>query len=154
MSIKVKEDPQQQEIAPAEVIVNDEPKLHETFEPGDVAHQGDIMIICLKELPIEKSLRPNRQLAEGNTQGSRHVMSRGAVYDCPKNHVAKAIKEACGMDIGLAYIGPVFVSPEAPTCDDLTHPEHGNQGFPAGSVCAVVYQRNLDQEQREVLARD
>ena len=30
----------------------------------------------------------------------------------------------------------------------LIHPEHGNHGFPARAVCAVVYQRNLDAEER------
>jgi uncharacterized protein (UPF0335 family) len=36
----------------------------------------------------------------------------------------------------------------------LTHPEHGNHGFPAKTVCAVVYQRNLDAEEREARVRD
>ena len=38
--------------------------------------------------------------------------------------------------------------------NDLTHPEHGNQGFSAGAVCAVVYQRNLDAEEREARVLD
>jgi len=46
------------------------------------------------------------------------------------------------------YIGPVFVSPEKPTANDLMHPEHGPQGFPAGAVCAIVFQRSLDSEER------
>lgn len=133
-----------------EAIVNDEAKLHATFEPGDVSHQGDVIVVCLEKLPASAKTRANRQLADGNTQGSRHVLARGEVYDCDPAEVAKML----GGSIAAEYIGPVFVSPAYPTCDDLTHPEHGNQGFPAGVVCAVVYQRNLDAEEREARVRD
>ena|ERR1051325_10193069 len=133
---------------PQERIVNDDAKLHPTFEPGDVAHQGDLIIVCIHSLPKSARKRKNRQLAEGATQGSRHILQRGAVFDCDQDQVIDAIKKATGVTVERAYIGPVFVSPEKPTEDDLTHPEHGNQGFPAKAVCAVVYQRNLDAEQR------
>lgn len=137
-----------------ESIVNDAPKLHPSFEVGDVAHQGDLIIVAIAALPKSAKPRANRQLAEGNTQGSRHILKRGEVYDCAAAEVAKAIKSATGCTVAEQYIGPVFVSPKRPTKNDLTHPEHGNQGFPAGAVCAVVYQRNLDQEQREQRTRD
>lgn len=131
-----------------EVIVNDEAKLHATFEPGDVAHQGDLSIVAIHALPASAKPRKDRQLAEGSTQGSRHVMARGEVYDCDVKEIAAAIKKANGCLVESQYIGPVFVSPVDPTADDLTHPEHGNHGFPARTVCAVVYQRNLDDEEQ------
>jgi hypothetical protein len=131
-----------------EVIVNDDPKLHSTFEPGDVAHQGDLIVVGIHELPKSAKDRANRQLADGSTQGSRHILERGDVYDCDPSEVVQAIKKSNGATVEAKYIGPVFVSPDSPTADDLTHPEHGNQGFPARTVCAVVYQRNLDAEQR------
>jgi len=133
----------------AEAIVNDDPKLHPMFDPPSVAHQGDLIIVALKSLPTSAKPRENRQLADGNTQGSRHVLERGELFDADTAEVSSLIKDACGQSVDARYIGPVFVSPEAPTENDLTHPEHGNQGFPAGSICAVVYQRNLDAEQRE-----
>lgn len=137
-----------------EGIVNDESKLLEGFGVGDVSHQGDLIIVGIAELPESAKPRKNRQLAEGNTQGSRHVLKRGEVYDCDPNEVAAAIESLTRQRIDGRYIGPVFVSPARPTADDLTHPEHGNQGYPAGQVCAVVYQRSLDAEQREQRVQD
>lgn len=137
-----------------ERIVNDAPKLHASFEPGDVCHQGDIIIVCIARLPTSAKPRANRQLADGTTQGSRHVLERGDVYDADTNDVVDLIRQATSITVEARYIGPVFVSPAAPTADDLTHPEHGNQGWPAGTVCAVVYQRNLDAEEREQRVAD
>lgn len=137
-----------------ERIVNNDPKLHVSFEVGDVAHQGDLIIVRIASLPDEAQPRINRQLADGETQGSRHVMTVGDVYDVPGYYVAAAIKRATKVVIDPEYCGPVFVSPECPTENDLTHPEHGHQGFPAGAVCAVVFQRNLDVEERERRVQD
>ena len=142
----VKDDPK--------VIVNDESKILESFSVGDVSHQGDLTIIAISRLPKSAKPRASRQLADGNTQGSRHVLERGGVYDCDPAEVATLVKSATGCDVPENFFGPVFVSPQDPTADDLTHPEHGNQGFPAGTVCAVKYQRNLDAERREVRSRD
>lgn len=144
-----------QAAAPAESIANDAPKLHEVFEVGEAAHQGDLIIVRIASVPKSARPRKDRQLALGNTQGSRHILERGEVFDADAAEVSRMIEQATGKTITADYIGPVFVSPDAPTENDLTHPEHGNHGFPAGAVCAVVYQRNFDTErQREVVARD
>lgn len=132
-----------------ERIVNNEPKLLATFAPPDVCHQGDLIIVATHRLPKSAMPRTNRQLADGNTQGSRHVLTRGDVYDADEVEVAELILAATGCRIDPKYIGPVFVSPKEPTARDLYHPEHGPLGFPAGTVCAVVYQRSLDAEERE-----
>lgn len=144
---------------PQERIANDDSKLHEVFGIGEVSHQGDLIIVCIETLPKSSRPRTNRQLADGDTQGSRHVMTRGDVFDADPEAVASLIlkattKAGCPCHVDPKYIGPVFVSPADPTSDDLDHPEHGNQGFPAGTVCAIVYQRNLDAEEREVRTRD
>jgi hypothetical protein len=118
------------------------------FSVGDVSHQGDLIIVGIARLPESARPRQNRQLAEGHTQGSRHVLVRGDVYSADAQEVVALIYEATKCRVGTTYIGPVFVSPENPTADDLTHPEHGNQGFAAGQVCAVVYQRNLQAVER------
>lgn len=137
-----------------ERIANDDSKLLESFAVGDVSHQGDIILIAIARLPKSIKPRRNRQLAEGDTQGSRHVLQRGEIYDAPAYETAAMIMEASGCRVDEQYVGPVFVAPQAPTADDLTHPEHGNQGFPAGTVCAVVFQRNLDAEEREQRTQD
>ena len=137
-----------------ERIVNDASKLHHSFEVGDVAHQGDLIIVRIASLPKSAKPRANRQLAEGTTQGSRHIMTRGEVYDADRDEIATMIAAATGVQVDSRYVGPVFVPPSDPTADDLAHPEHGNQGFPAGSVCAVVYQRNLDAEEQETRVQD
>lgn len=135
---------------PQERLVNDEAKLHATFEVGDVSHQGDLILVCIAELPKSAKPRENRQLADGTSQGSRHVLERGDVYDCDPEEVAKLLPAP----VDPEYIGPVFLSPVEPTADDLMHPEHGNQGFPAGSVVAVVYQRTVVSEERIARVRD
>lgn len=137
-----------------EVIVNDSSKLHATFEPGDVTHQGDVIVVAIRALPPSATPRANRQVTAGDTQGSRHIVDRGDVYDCDLDEVAEAVFKAAGVKVDNAYIGPVFVSPDQPTADDLSHPEHGNQGFPPGAVCAVLFQRNLDAEEREARVED
>lgn len=148
-----------------ECVINDAPRLFDTFEVGDVSHQGDIIIVGIAKLPKSAKPRHNRQLAEGNTQGSRHVLENGDIFDADPTEVAELIFTATGCQLKHTpprastwetvdenywkqYIGPVFVAPEVPTANDLTHPEHGDQGFPAGTVCAVVYQRSLDVDGR------
>lgn len=137
-----------------ERIVNDDPKLIEDFEPGCVAHQGDVIIVSIGSLPKSAKPRSNRQVADGDTQGSRHILDRGEIFDADATEVSGMIRAANGCQVESKYIGPVFVSPESPTENDLTHPEHGDLGFAAGSVCAVVFQRNLDADEREVRSRD
>ena len=137
-----------------ERIINDAPRLLDIFEVGDVSHQGDLSIVRIARLPGSAKPRTSRQLADGTTQGSRHVLERGEVYDCEASQLQCCIREATKCQIDAQYLGPVFVSPADPSPADLTHPEHGNQGFPAGAVCAVVYQRNLDSEEREQRTRD
>lgn len=143
-----------------EGIVNDEAKLLETFGVGDVSMQGDLMVVGIAangKKPRGCKPRENRQLADGSTQGSRHVLDRGEVFDCPAETVAGAIEKATGKKVDPQYCGPVFVCDTEPTANDLSHPEHGNQGFGMSGVrmvCAVVYQRNQDSEEREARARD
>lgn len=137
-----------------ESIVNDASRLHESFEVGDVAHQGDLIFVRVESLPKSAKASRERQLADGNTQGSRHILSRGKCYAADAGELAMLISSANGCKIDAKYIGPVFVSPKFPTADDVTHPEHGNHGFPAGAVIVCVYQRSLDAEEREQRVRD
>lgn len=139
---------------PQERIVNNDPKFLECFDVGSVSHQGDVIIVGISILPASAKPRKDRQLAIGSTQGSRHVLERGDVYDADPVQVAILINSATKCEVPAQYIGPVFVSPADPAEHDLTHPEHGHMGFPAGQVCAVVFQRNLDSMEREARVQD
>ncbi len=138
-----------------ERMINNEAKLLENFEVGDVSYQGDLILVRIAELPSFAKKSQKRQLASGNTPGSRHVLKRGQVYSCGdrmrQRMLAEIISQTTGCFMDSNFLGPIFVSPEVPTCDDLTHPEHGNQGFPAGAVIAVVFQRTWDKYVRQVL---
>ena len=124
-------------------------RVHETFAPGDVVDQGDLTIVGVSALPKSCTSRADRQLAQGDTLGSRHVVVGGNVYDAKAAECAAAIKAATGCDVPAQYIGPVIEGP----CT-IEHPQHGHHSFPAGTVGIVKYQRNLDAEEREVRARD
>ena len=63
-----------------------------------------------------------------------------------------AIAAACpGVRVAEAYIGPVFCTKAGVA--DLVHPEHGNHHYRGEMSIAVVYQRNLDVEEREERCR-
>lgn len=138
-----------------ERIINNAPKLHEDFPVGTVSHQGDLIFVRISSLPKSAKPRLNHQLADGDTQGSRHVLTPNAkVFDCDPAEVSQLIFLANKCSVSASLIGPVFISPRNPTEHDVTHPEHGHQGFEAGSIIACVYQRNLDSEEREQRTRD
>lgn len=126
-------------------------RRHETWSAGDHAHQGDIIFVCIAGLPKSAKLRADRQLAQGTTIGSRHVLDGGECFDADPARVADAIYAATNGHIVVdpRYIGPVFTGPAT-----VTHPQHQDQAFPDVTVTACVYQRNMDAEEREVRARD
>lgn len=144
-------------------VMEDHEKMHNDdpvtitdaqMDVGENVDQGDVKIVRIKSLPKNRTVRQNRQIAEGSTQGSRHVLEVGDLYDSPPEDVAAAIKEACGIEIGTQYCGPVFATKNG--CADLTHPEHGNHCYRGENMSfASVYQRNLDaEEMQERRARD
>lgn len=141
----------QKVVSVPENIINDAPRTvtDADFPVGSVAHQGDIILVRIKALPKPAKAITQRQLAEGNTQGSRHVLSTGSVYQCDDvSEVVKAISVVCkGVEVGEQFIGPVIGTLEGVA--DVVHPEHGDHFYRGDMVIAVVYQRNLDSEQRE-----
>ena len=128
-----------------ETIINDSPRTFDDFPTGCAAHQGDVIFVSIAAVPKGAKPRKNRQLADGNTQGSRHVLIGGELWNCDLKDVAKAISVACPKArVDEKYIGPVFRGP----CE-IDHPEHGNHIHTTDAVIAVVYQRNLDADERE-----
>ena len=133
-----------------EKITNDAPRTFTDadFPVGTVAHQGDLILIRLASLPAGAKPRKDRQLAVGSTQGSRHVLTKGDAFDCDIPAVIAAIGAVChGIKVTPSYIGPVFETVKGVA--DLTHPEHGNHCYRGDMTIGVVYQRNLDSEERE-----
>jgi len=126
-------------------------RQHSAWMPGDVAHQGDVTLVGLPSLPIKKTTRKDRQIADGDTKGSRHIVEGGEIFDADTTEVAAMISKATKGRVspGVQYIGPVFSGP----CT-LTHPQHQHQTFPANCVVVAVYQRNMDAEEREARAKD
>lgn len=138
-------------VSKPESIVNNAPRefTDADFPVGSVAHQGDVILVRIASLPTSAKKRKNRQLADGTTQGSRHVLSGGECFDADAAEVVRMIKAACKKSaVAEQYIGPVFRGGE------LTHPEHGNHVYQDEMVLACVYQRNLDAEEREQRTRD
>lgn len=138
-----------------ERIVNDAPRIFTDADwpVGSAAHQGDLILVRIGAMPKGKP-RKDRQMAEGTTQGSRHVLEVGEALDCDATQVAKAIKAACPKAdlIDAKYIGPVFRTVDGSAA--LRHPEHGDHEYSGDMAVACVYQKNLDAEQREVRSRD
>lgn len=143
-----------------ERIINDDAKLLENMEIGDVAFQGDVLFIRLSAMPKCYQLRKTRQLAPGTTRGSRHVAERGEVFEpidsTGRRYMGQELtavlnrRQVQPIDLNARgsefTAGLIYVSPADPTCDDITHPEHGNLGFPAGSVCLVGHAQVFEKE--------
>ena len=132
-----------------ERIVNDLPRTftEADFPVGSVAHQGDVILVRLAGLPDGAESRNNRQMAIGETRGSRHMLAIGAAFDCPLRNVSQAIGRLTGSSVGEQYIGPVFQTVAG--LASLLHPEHGHHHYEGKMTIACVYQRNLDAEERE-----
>lgn len=120
----------------AEKIKNDEPQRVATCSPWDGWPQGDVLLVRLDALPdgCKKIARPDRQLAPGTTQGSRHCL------DSLAGVTLYRLADPTPLD------GPVILAEREFTVE---HPEHGDITLPAG-VWGVVYQRAFADEIRRV----
>ncbi len=138
-----------------ERLVNDAQRVfvEADFPVGSAAHQGDLILVRVAALPDSARLRANRQLADGQTQGSRHMLEAGEAFDCDAAEVLALILAVCPRaKIGPQYVGPVFRTVGGAA--DLLHPEHGDHLYRGDMTLAVVYQRNLDVEEREARVQD
>lgn len=93
------------------------------FEIGKVARQGDVYIHRVDPSHAHGSETTDRQVAVGNTQGSRHIVEGAAVK------LYYGTKAPSYVD-SRAPLGPLV---EAESEWVLTHPEHPNMYLPAGS---------------------
>ena len=109
------------------------------MDVDDAVRQGDLYITRIAEVPsdaIPTKLQAG-QLAEGNTQGSRHIMTHDSM-------VNSEIFVRANPD---ALQGPIV---EAKSAWTVTHPEHGNFNLPAGTF-SVTYQQAYAEELRRVM---
>lgn len=97
--------------------------LRGKLEVGKCARQGDVYVHRVPEDHKRGSETLDRQVAVGNTQGSRHI----AVGE--KINLFWGTTRPAGVD-SRAPLGPVVV---AETDWELTHPEHPNMTFSAGT---------------------
>lgn len=122
------------------------PAKIEAPSPGDVVRQGDLYLVCLESLPA--GTKTQRQLAPGNTQGSRHVAEGECVVYSPAEPqaVTRLIAALCrGAEIPPQLVGPLVECHGETT---ISHPEHGHRILPAGSTWGVVFQRAFAEEVR------
>lgn len=102
---------------------------------GKWIRQGDVYLMAIKDVPLECDTETaNRQLAPGETRGSRHII---------EGNVKLFVK---GPNAGRTDVleGPVIVAKERCT---LTHPEHAHFELPPGTYQSY-YQMDARQAER------
>lgn len=97
----------------------------EKISVGKVVRQGDIYIHCVEASHASGRLTRNRQLAIGNTQGSRHVVDIDE-GDSVLVYEGTALPAWCGP---RTFLGPLLESDERFV---ITHPEHAHVSLPKG----------------------
>ena len=93
----------------------------EEFPIGKIVRQGDIYIHRVEDSHPRGKSTSNRQLAMGETQGSRHVLDGEAEIFEGSTAPTWAPR---------ALLGPLFKLFKRAT---VTHPEHAHVGLPAGT---------------------
>lgn len=114
-----------------------------TMEPGEFARQGDICVLRLlsrerPDLQQAGKRTAERQLAPGNTKGSRHVVASSVECEIYAPH-----------DSADALQGPVIIARSRLLVE---HPEHGHLDLPPGFY-QVTYQRDYAKERADEIRR-
>jgi hypothetical protein len=96
-------------------------------EKGAGVRQGDIYLWTIDAVPAGSARRDDRQLALGQSVGSRHVCQPGPkLFDLPTGKTDE-------------FLGPVI---EADARFVVEHPEHDHLSLPSG-IWQVGYQRDV-----------
>jgi hypothetical protein len=123
----------------------------EKIDVGQAIRQGDIYMIRvadsgITEIPLVNGTKmvvntdankrgaklDTRQLAPGETKGSRHIIAEGpSIYKS-----GAGLPTAWGGVLQTELVGPLVVSNDR---FELTHPEHAHFSLPAGTY-QVMYQ--------------
>lgn len=107
---------------------NTEVRYIEKMKVGEAVRQGDIYLTRVRSDATREKEIHTRQLAPGNTQGSRH---------CVEGPVRVYERK------GDALTGPIVASEGR---FKVTHPEHAHFDLPGGCY-AVTYQRDFAREE-------
>jgi hypothetical protein len=120
----------------AESIASDDERAIKTMDVGDEVRQGDVYLTMIKANPDNamEVHNPSKQLAPGQTQGSRHCLRSLAGLKIFKLLAPGPLD------------GPIIVADQPFTVE---HPEHGDRTLPDGTF-AVTYQRGFSDELRPV----
>lgn len=119
----------------AEKIKNDEmQRFPAAASFGDTWRQGDLYITLIEKVPeTAQKAQVRLQLADGNTQGSRH---------CLDSKVGVKMFTLANPEM---LDGPILKTSTERT---IEHPEHGNVVLPPACY-RITYQRDLDAEDRQ-----
>jgi hypothetical protein len=111
--------------------------VHEQMAVGEYHRQGDVYLVRVSANYRGCTIQPQqRQLAPGETQGSRHIIRESDMAHLEFLRIANP----------TPLDGPRIKAKKAFTVD---HPEHGAVTLPAGTY-DVKYQRQYAQEMRRV----
>lgn len=118
----------------------------EAASVDDTWRQGDIYITLMDRKTLDEHVKAGRyvksntvqlQLAEGDTQGSRHCLrhDRGVTMYTP-------VRDKMTDDIAL-FAGPIIILDDK--CDDMVvdHPEHAPVSLPGGRVYEIGFQKTI-----------
>jgi hypothetical protein len=124
---------------------------------GSAFRQGDVMLLTIPiewlkgQQPIEAPEgTPQRQVAEGNTQGSRHILTGNCQifvkHGLKWDKLNKVLPKPFSIQLD-EMIGPAFISAENTV---LEHPEHANVELPEGYAFVCIYQQCYQDAVRKV----
>jgi len=106
------------------------------IKPGQAVRQGDVYLVVVEGVKAGAPVL-NRQLAPGETQGSRHIAEAPAQIFQSPGHPLKGIASN-------ALLGPLV---ESAKTWNLAHPEHAHVSLPPGQY-QVVYQLDFAAQRR------
>lgn len=124
---------------------------------GDSLRQGDLYVVFIgdgtnvDEKVFKRLEHVRLQLADGDTQGSRHILSspEGVVsYDIEQPREVINLLKRAGIQVQEpVYFGPAFTLDRKTT---LTHPEHGDRVLGPGMYVSI-FQRVYRNEIQRVI---
>lgn len=124
---------------------------------GDSLRQGDLYVVFIgdgtnvDEKIFKRLERVRLQLADGDTQGSRHILSspEGVVsYDIEQPREVINLLKRAGIQVQEpVYFGPAFTLDRKTT---LTHPEHGDRVLGPGMYVSIFQRVYRNEIQRVV----
>lgn len=122
----------------AESKSSQEVRFIEKMEVGKVVRQGDLYVHCVESSHPKGKQLPITQLVPGVSQGSRHCVDGGRVFE------GKALPKWMPNGRSDVVMGPVVENGERFT---VTHPEHAHVSLPPGCY-QVTYQLDAQSLQR------